>query len=72
MKDKDGEGAKLLQDTSSKRLKVIQLDVSSDESVKDAVDFIGKNLPAGQTGQDGFNNYECYALVKWWTMLAIY
>lgn len=50
LKDKGGDGAKLLEKTCSKRLKVIQLDVTNDQSVKDAVKFIGENLPDGQKG----------------------
>ena len=50
MKEKGGHGAKMLEKTGSKRMKVIQLDVTSQQSVDAAVKLIRANLPQGQKG----------------------
>ncbi|CAN9506324.1 unnamed protein product [Ophioblennius macclurei] len=44
LKDKGGEGAKELEDFHSDHMKVVQLDVCSDEQVNKAVEFIKSNL----------------------------
>ncbi|XP_029955278.1 D-beta-hydroxybutyrate dehydrogenase, mitochondrial [Salarias fasciatus] len=44
LKDKGGEGAKELEDFHSDDMKVVQLDVCSDEQVNKAVEFIKSNL----------------------------
>nr|XP_039271857.1 D-beta-hydroxybutyrate dehydrogenase, mitochondrial-like isoform X1 [Styela clava] len=56
LKDKGGDGVKHLEKTGSDRLKVVQLDVSDEESVKKAVKFIEDNLPSGQKGLWGVVN----------------
>lgn len=56
LKDKRGDGAKQLEKTGSERMKVIQLDVTDDKSVKEAVEFIQNNLPPGQKGLWGVVN----------------
>ncbi|XP_017262168.1 D-beta-hydroxybutyrate dehydrogenase, mitochondrial [Kryptolebias marmoratus] len=50
LKNKDGEGAKKLEELGSDRLKVVQLDVCSDEQVKKAVEYIKDNLQDAQRG----------------------
>lgn len=52
--DKDGEGAKELEELHSDRMKVLQLDVCSDEQVKKAVEFIRDNLQDSQRGKSPF------------------
>lgn len=44
LKDKGGEGAKELEDFNSDQMKVVQLDVCSDEQVNKAVEFIKSHL----------------------------
>uniref|UniRef100_A0A3Q3VXG0 Uncharacterized protein n=1 Tax=Mola mola TaxID=94237 RepID=A0A3Q3VXG0_MOLML len=44
LKDEGGEGAKELEEFYSDRMKVLQLDVCSDEQVSQAVEFIKDNL----------------------------
>uniref|UniRef100_A0A3Q2ECZ6 3-hydroxybutyrate dehydrogenase, type 1 n=1 Tax=Cyprinodon variegatus TaxID=28743 RepID=A0A3Q2ECZ6_CYPVA len=50
VEDKDGEGAKELDEFHSDRMKVVQLDVCSDEQVKKAVEYIKGNLDDSQRG----------------------
>uniref|UniRef100_A0A2I4AQ50 D-beta-hydroxybutyrate dehydrogenase, mitochondrial n=1 Tax=Austrofundulus limnaeus TaxID=52670 RepID=A0A2I4AQ50_AUSLI len=50
LKDADGEGAKELEELHSDRMKVVQLDVCSDEQVKKAAEFIEDNLQDSQRG----------------------
>ena len=49
--DKGGEGAKELEELNSDRMKVIQLDVCSDEEVNKAVEYIKDNLEDSQRGK---------------------
>lgn len=48
--DKDGDGAKALEELHSDRMKVVQLDVCSDEEVKRAVEYIRDHLQDSQRG----------------------
>lgn len=41
----EGEGARKLAKTSSKRLHVVPLDVGSDSSVEEAHEYVKKHLP---------------------------
>ncbi|XP_068604097.1 D-beta-hydroxybutyrate dehydrogenase, mitochondrial [Brachionichthys hirsutus] len=50
LKDKGGEGAKVLEDFHSDRMKVLQLDVCSDEQVNQAVAFIKDDLADSERG----------------------
>uniref|UniRef100_A0A3Q2TAQ2 3-hydroxybutyrate dehydrogenase, type 1 n=1 Tax=Fundulus heteroclitus TaxID=8078 RepID=A0A3Q2TAQ2_FUNHE len=50
VEDKGGEGAKELEEFGSDRMKVVQLDVCSDEQVKEAVEYIRGNLADSQRG----------------------
>ncbi|XP_053198594.1 D-beta-hydroxybutyrate dehydrogenase, mitochondrial [Scomber japonicus] len=50
LKDKDGEGAKELEEFHSDRMKVVQLDVCSDEQVNEAVEYIKDNLEDSERG----------------------
>lgn len=52
MQDKDGEGAKELDEFHSDRMKVVQLDICSDEQVKKAVEYIKGNLDDSQRGSN--------------------
>ncbi|CAK8691358.1 unnamed protein product [Clavelina lepadiformis] len=56
LKDKGGKGALELQRTGSNRMKVIQLDVTNDKQIEDAVRFVQLNLPEGQPGLWGIVN----------------
>ncbi|KAK9527691.1 hypothetical protein VZT92_014231 [Zoarces viviparus] len=49
-KDKGGEGAKELEEFHSDRMKVVQLDVCSDEQVDQAVEYVKENLEDTETG----------------------
>ncbi|XP_029314039.1 D-beta-hydroxybutyrate dehydrogenase, mitochondrial [Cottoperca gobio] len=49
-KDKGGEGAKELEDIHSDRLKVVQLDVCSEEQVSQAAEYIKDNLEDSERG----------------------
>lgn len=49
--DKGGEGAKELEEFHSDRMKVVQLDVCSEEQVKNAVEYIKDNLQESQRGK---------------------
>lgn len=51
LKDKGGEGSKLLEETGSDRLKVVQLDVTDEQSVLNTAEFIKSNLPPGEKGE---------------------
>jgi len=42
---KDGEGGKKLRENCSERLRVVQLDVTDDQQVKDALQYVKENLP---------------------------
>lgn len=48
--EKDGEGAKELQEMDSERMKVLQLDVCSDEQVAQAAEFVKANLEDSGNG----------------------
>lgn len=50
LKDKGGEGAKELEELHSDRMKVVQLDVCSDEQVNQAAQYIKENLEDSQRG----------------------
>lgn len=50
LKDKGGEGATELQAMHSDRMKVVQLDVCSDEQVNQAVDYVKANLEPSERG----------------------
>ncbi|XP_028290927.1 D-beta-hydroxybutyrate dehydrogenase, mitochondrial isoform X1 [Gouania willdenowi] len=50
LKDKGGEGAKDLEDFHSERMKVLQLDVCSDDQVNKAVELIRNHLQDSQRG----------------------
>ncbi|XP_056155326.1 D-beta-hydroxybutyrate dehydrogenase, mitochondrial [Lampris incognitus] len=49
-KDEDGEGAKTLEEFHCDRMKVVQLDVTSEEQVNRAVEYIRNNLEDGERG----------------------
>ncbi|XP_069015551.1 D-beta-hydroxybutyrate dehydrogenase, mitochondrial isoform X2 [Embiotoca jacksoni] len=51
LKDKDGEGAKELEEFHSDRMKVVQLDVCSEEQVNTAVEYIKGNLQDSERGR---------------------
>ncbi|KAM9839375.1 D-beta-hydroxybutyrate dehydrogenase, mitochondrial [Aulostomus maculatus] len=50
LKEKGGEGAKELEEFHSDRMKVVQLDVCSEEQVNQAVEFITDNLEDSERG----------------------
>ena len=50
MKDAGGDGAKELAKTGSIRLHVIQLDVTNEKQVEDAVTYVKLHLPSPQKG----------------------
>lgn len=50
--DQAGEGAAELENMHSDRLKVLQLDVCSDEQVSKAVEFIRANLENPEKGEN--------------------
>ncbi|CAG5896010.1 unnamed protein product [Menidia menidia] len=50
LKDKGGDGAKELEELNSERMKVLQLDVCSDEQVNKAVEYISNNMEDSQRG----------------------
>ncbi|KAF3703641.1 D-beta-hydroxybutyrate dehydrogenase, mitochondrial [Channa argus] len=50
LKDKGGEGAKELEEFHSDRMKVVQLDVCSEEQVNKAVQYIKDNLEDSERG----------------------
>ncbi|KAK2859528.1 hypothetical protein Q5P01_004148 [Channa striata] len=50
LKDKGGEGAKELEEFHSDRMKVVQLDVCSEDQVNDAVQYIKDNLEDSERG----------------------
>ncbi|XP_061615008.1 D-beta-hydroxybutyrate dehydrogenase, mitochondrial isoform X1 [Phyllopteryx taeniolatus] len=50
LKDKSGEGAKVLEEFHSERMKVVQLDVCSDEQVNRAAWFVRDNLEDSERG----------------------
>ncbi|XP_061661882.1 D-beta-hydroxybutyrate dehydrogenase, mitochondrial [Syngnathoides biaculeatus] len=50
LKDKSGEGAKILEKLRSERMKVVQLDVRSDEQVDRAARFVRDNLEDSERG----------------------
>ncbi|XP_069559663.1 D-beta-hydroxybutyrate dehydrogenase, mitochondrial isoform X2 [Brachyistius frenatus] len=51
LKDKNGEGAKELEEFHSDRMKVVQLDVCSEEQVNTAVEYIKGNLQDSERGR---------------------
>ncbi|XP_029934959.1 D-beta-hydroxybutyrate dehydrogenase, mitochondrial [Myripristis murdjan] len=50
LKDKGGEGAKELEEFHSDRMKVVQLDVCSEELVNQAVEYVRDNLEDAEKG----------------------
>ncbi|KAM3932627.1 D-beta-hydroxybutyrate dehydrogenase, mitochondrial-like [Leptodactylus fuscus] len=56
LKDKNGEGAQELESFHSNRMKVLQLNVCSEEEVTQAVEFVKKNLENPDTGLWGLVN----------------
>lgn len=48
--DEGGEGAKDLETLHSDRMKVLQLDVCSEEQVNQAVDYVRENLEDSERG----------------------
>ncbi|XP_045924418.1 D-beta-hydroxybutyrate dehydrogenase, mitochondrial [Micropterus dolomieu] len=50
LKDKGGDGAKELEEFHSDRMKVVQLDVCSEEQVNQAVEYIRDNLEDSERG----------------------
>lgn len=50
MQDKGGEGAKELEEFQSGRMKVVQLDVCSEEQVNQAAEYIKENLEDSERG----------------------
>ncbi|XP_077410151.1 D-beta-hydroxybutyrate dehydrogenase, mitochondrial isoform X2 [Vanacampus margaritifer] len=50
LKDKGGEGAKVLEEFHSERMKVVQLNVCSDEQVDSAARFVRDNLEDSERG----------------------
>ncbi|XP_061121413.1 D-beta-hydroxybutyrate dehydrogenase, mitochondrial isoform X1 [Syngnathus typhle] len=50
LRDKGGESAKILEDFHSERMKVVQLDVSSNEQVNRAAHFVRDNLEDSERG----------------------
>ncbi|XP_061121415.1 D-beta-hydroxybutyrate dehydrogenase, mitochondrial isoform X2 [Syngnathus typhle] len=50
VEDKGGESAKILEDFHSERMKVVQLDVSSNEQVNRAAHFVRDNLEDSERG----------------------
>ncbi|XP_010788636.1 estradiol 17-beta-dehydrogenase 2-like [Notothenia coriiceps] len=50
LKDEGGEGAKELEEFHSDRMKVVQLDVCSEEQVNQAVEYIRENLEDADRG----------------------
>ncbi|XP_077146484.1 D-beta-hydroxybutyrate dehydrogenase, mitochondrial-like isoform X1 [Ranitomeya variabilis] len=56
LKDKNGEGAKELQSLCCNRMKVLQLNVCSQEEVTQAVEFLAKNLEDPHKGLWGLVN----------------
>ncbi|XP_072264292.1 D-beta-hydroxybutyrate dehydrogenase, mitochondrial-like [Pyxicephalus adspersus] len=56
LKDRNGEGAQELETLQCERLKVIQLNVCSDEEVSRAVEFVKKNLEDTEKGLWGLVN----------------
>ncbi|XP_030072551.1 LOW QUALITY PROTEIN: D-beta-hydroxybutyrate dehydrogenase, mitochondrial-like [Microcaecilia unicolor] len=56
LKDKGGDGATELKSMQSDRMKVLQLNVTSDEEVAQAVEFVKKNLKEPERGLWGVVN----------------
>lgn len=50
LQDKGGDGAKELEEFHSDRMKVVQLDVCSEEQVNQAVEYIRDNLEDSERG----------------------
>ncbi|XP_058488901.1 D-beta-hydroxybutyrate dehydrogenase, mitochondrial [Solea solea] len=50
LKDEGGEGAKELEEFHSDRMKVVQLDVRSEEQVNQAVEYVQENLQNSERG----------------------
>ncbi|GBL79893.1 D-beta-hydroxybutyrate dehydrogenase, mitochondrial, partial [Araneus ventricosus] len=46
----EGKGALELKDVCSKQLHIVPLDVTNDEQVKKAVEYVEANLPPGEKG----------------------
>lgn len=51
LQDKGGEGVKELEELHSDRMKVVQLDVCSEEQVNQAVEYINNNLEDPERGE---------------------
>lgn len=49
--NKDGEGAKDLENVHSEKLKVVQMDVCSEEQVSQALQFVTANLEDPEKGE---------------------
>lgn len=52
LQDGGGDGAKELEELQSERMKVVQLDVCSDEQVERAVEVIQDGLADSERGED--------------------
>ncbi len=63
LQDKDGEGARKLEEFRSDRMKVVQLDVCSDEQVNQAVEYIQDNLEDSERGTvNSVRHHHLYSL----------
>ncbi|XP_018422822.1 PREDICTED: D-beta-hydroxybutyrate dehydrogenase, mitochondrial-like [Nanorana parkeri] len=56
LKDKNGEGAQELENVQCDRMKVLQMNVCSDEEVANAVEFVNKHLEDPEKGLWGLVN----------------
>ncbi|XP_078266458.1 D-beta-hydroxybutyrate dehydrogenase, mitochondrial-like [Rhinoraja longicauda] len=56
LKDKNGEGAQILEKMKCERLKVLQMNVCSDEEVQQAVEFVRRHLRDPEKGLWGVVN----------------
>ncbi|KAG1651010.1 D-beta-hydroxybutyrate dehydrogenase, mitochondrial [Nymphon striatum] len=52
----EGEGAETLRKEASDRLKIVSLNITDDESVKKAAEFVKENLPSREKGLYGLIN----------------
>lgn len=59
LQDKGGEGAKELEEFHSDRMKVVQLDVCSEEQVNQAVVYIKDNLEDSERGKQQYCMSTC-------------
>lgn len=69
MKNKNGKGAECLKKNSSGRLKVIQLDITNQNEVDNAIEYIKENLPDKEKGTlnsaDGIVNLNKILIGLW-------